>query len=87
MKRIAAVALALLLVAAIGDEQPCDRYVDYMCACHDDDPEFDCEDLRDVYADADPSLQDSCAVELAEQREEDEQAGLDCEVGTADSGL
>lgn len=57
---------------------PCDDYVDYICACHEDDPAFDCETLQTVYADAPPDLQDECAVELDTQQEVDEEAGTEC---------
>lgn len=82
MWRIAAIASTLFLVATTCEEQPCDDYVDYMCACHEDDPEFDCEELQLVLSDADPELQDQCAVDLDQQQDEDQQEGVECEVGT-----
>ena len=59
--------------------EPCDEYVDYLCACHDDDPEYDCASLRRSYADAEPEAQDYCAIELDNVQEEDEANGLECE--------
>jgi hypothetical protein len=81
MWRIPVVALMLLFVAATCEELPCDDYVDYMCACHDADPGFDCEELELALEDADPDLQDQCEIDLAEQEADDADAGLECEVG------
>ncbi len=58
--------------------QPCDDYVDYICTCHADDPDFDCDELRTVFADADPDLQDQCEIDLATQQEQDDADGLEC---------
>jgi hypothetical protein len=58
--------------------QPCDDYVDYMCTCHADDADFDCEELQSVFADADPALQDQCSIDLADQQDQDDADGLDC---------
>lgn len=84
MWRIPAVAAMLVLMGATCAFEPCDRYVDYMCQCHADDPGFDCAELQQVYGDADPELQDQCAIDLTDQKDEDADAGLDCEV---DSGV
>lgn len=59
--------------------EPCDNYVDYLCVCHEDDPEFDCEALKSTLSNADPETQDECAVLLSEQQDEDEDEGLECE--------
>jgi len=85
MWRIPTVALMLLFVAATCEELPCDQYVDYMCACHEDDPGFDCEELSLALSDADPELQDQCEIDLAEQEADDADAGLECEVGDTGS--
>lgn len=69
----------LFLVAASCDDDPCARYVDYMCECHQDDPEFDCADLRASLQDADPLLKDQCALDLADQQDEDVEQGLTCD--------
>lgn len=76
MRRLAVVWL--LAVVACEDEEPCDRYVDYMCECHADDPGFDCDELVNAYVGADGSIQDECALELSDQRDLDDQEGLDC---------
>lgn len=77
--RIAMVA-ALLVLIACDDEgsNPCDDYVNYMCDCHPDDPDTNCEDLRIQYADAPTSLQDECAISLDDQEAEDADNGHEC---------
>ena len=79
--------LSMLAFGAMGfftlvacEDQPCDRYVDYVCACHADDPELDCGELQVVLADADPEIQDTCAVDLADLEEADAADGLACSV-------
>jgi len=78
--RHAALALAISVGFACDDTTPCDRYVDYMCDCHGDDPGFDCVELSNAYADADASVEDQCALELDNQQASDEDAGLQCDV-------
>jgi len=75
----------LLYLSGVGlgtlvacDVQPCDRYVDYICVCHDQDPEFDCQELIDVLTDADPDVQDQCAIDLSDQQAQDAADGLEC---------
>ena len=77
MTRFWTVLAGLALVGCAPDD-PCARYVDYMCSCHADDTGFDCAELQRTYDEADPDVQSSCAVELSSQREEDEQAGVEC---------
>jgi hypothetical protein len=72
-----------LVLGALGLEacepaDPCGDYVDYMCVCHADDEDADCDTLRVTYASADPDVQDECAVLLDAQLQEDEDAGLEC---------
>ncbi|MEZ4319347.1 MAG: hypothetical protein R3F61_17670 [Myxococcota bacterium] len=76
-------SLIFTLTVGVGllvgcEETPCDRYVDYMCACHDGEPGVDCNDLIDVYAGAGPDVQDQCAIDLSDQEQADEAAGLTC---------
>jgi hypothetical protein len=59
---------------------PCDEYVDYLCTCHADDDAFDCDELTLTYAGADPDVQDECAVQLDEQQQADDEAGLACAI-------
>lgn len=75
---VMAVAGAFAMAADCELDDPCQEYVDYICTCHADDPDFDCEETRTVFSDADPNLQDQCAIELAEQEEIDQEEGLDC---------
>lgn len=83
----------LIVVAAIAglfvgcfEENPCDRYVDYMCDCHADDPDYDCAELTRIYASADTTVQDQCAVELTNQQDQDDDDGLVCGVDDSDTG-
>ena len=72
MIRIPAMILgAVTLVGALtacGGEDNCGEYVDYMCACHEEDDDFDCEELRNAYENPSSSEQDDCAVELDDQK-------------------
>ena len=68
----------LLTLIACEPVTPCDDYVDYQCACHDDDTGVDCDELALTYAGAGPAVQDECAVQLDELRAADDAAGLDC---------
>jgi len=77
---LSGMALLGALLAGCSQEEPCADYVDYICECHQDDPDFDCQELRTTYENADPSTQDECAIALDEQEDEDEAAGLDCSV-------
>ncbi len=79
MVRIALVAGLIGCLIACGDES-CDEYVDYMCECHADDPEFDCEEIRRTYSSDDPDTLDQCQIDLADQRDEDADNELDCDL-------
>ena len=81
---VAVPALALMGSVCDPSYTPCDEYVDYICDCHADDPEYDCEELSIAYQNGDPDLQDECQVALAEQEEQDEQDGFAC---ASDTGL
>ena len=82
MLRIGFVAGLLAFGAACIEEQPCDRYVDYMCDCHASDPGFDCEELTAVFEDADPTIQDQCSIDLGAQQDEDDETGHVCDADT-----
>jgi hypothetical protein len=71
-------AFLLTWLTACEPIPPCEDYVDYMCACHEEDTGVDCEDLQDTYSGAAPAVQDECGVLLNEQQSEDEQAGETC---------
>ncbi len=81
MKVRARIALASIAAVALSGcfYEPCDDYVDYLCTCHADDPQYDCEVLEASYLDAEPEIQDQCAIDLADVQEEDDDAGLECE--------
>jgi len=82
MKRLGLLVVAFVAMAADCElEEPCQDYVDYICTCHADDPDFDCQELRTVFSDAGPELQDQCAIDLDEQQDLDDQSGLECDVG------
>ena len=74
--------LALALIAcgpaSTGAKNSCDDYVDYMCDCHGDDPDVDCEEFATVYGDADAEQQVACEDALSEQEDADAAEGLEC---------
>lgn len=73
---------ALVTIAALASgcltEDSCSEYVDYMCDCHEDDPEVDCDELDATYGNADADLQEQCAIELDDQITADEDEGYEC---------
>ena len=78
MARLAVVGLLIAGLLACEDDEPCDRYIDYMCSCHEDDPGFDCGTLENTYRGADADVQDECALELQDQKDADEANGVEC---------
>lgn len=87
--RTAILALLVAGVAVLNTAcepiNPCDEYVDYMCACHaEGDDGYDCETLVNTYENADPELQDDCQVALDDQIDQDDAEGLVC---AADTGI
>jgi hypothetical protein len=76
--RLLTAALATVALSGCFYE-PCDDYVDYLCTCHADDPQYDCDVLEASYLDAEPEIQDQCAIDLADVQEQDEDEGLECE--------
>lgn len=79
-------ALFLLVVGVACEEQPCDEYIDYMCACHDGDDGQSCDDYVRIYTDAEPDVQDQCALDLEDQEDLDLANGHECQTG-GDTGL
>ncbi len=80
----------LLLVSCIDldVEDSCSEYVDYMCECHSDDPDFDCTELQNLYENAGSEKQSECALALDDQIYSDSGAELTCDPSdTAVSGL
>jgi hypothetical protein len=78
MMRSALVVGMLGLLVACEPEAPCDRYVDYMCDCHDGEDGVSCGDLEATYLGAGPAIQDECAVLLDEQEAQDQDEGVEC---------
>jgi hypothetical protein len=76
--------LALSLAGCIED--PCAEYVDYMCSCHEGDGAQSCSDLHTTLSDADPALQDECALLLQAQKQDDQANGEVCEGDTGTPG-
>jgi hypothetical protein len=77
MRAVFLLSLAVAATPGCMDES-CDEYVDYLCTCHEDDPEFDCDVLMATYENADSATQEDCALSLDEQQAEDAQDDLDC---------
>ena len=78
------ITLLLLLPlsgACLEEKDHCEEYVEYMCDCHADDPDYDCANLQSIYAETDLEQQNECAITLDEQLQEDLDEGKDCEVG------
>ncbi len=79
MKRLVVIVFGFVALGAECEiDQPCQDYVDYVCACHADDPDFNCAEIRTAFSDAGQTLQDQCAIDLDELQEEDDIAGLEC---------
>ncbi len=81
-------AITLFLLAAAGCtetlDDSCSEYVDYMCSCHQDDPDVDCSELQNIYENATQEQQDECAISLDDQVAVDD-TGIECESG--DTGI
>lgn len=71
-----------LSVACLEEKDHCEEYVDYMCDCHADDPDYDCEALNSIYAETDLEQQNECAITLDEQIQDDSEEGTDCQTGS-----
>jgi|JI10StandDraft_1071094.scaffolds.fasta_scaffold1525849_1 hypothetical protein len=80
MRRLVALFATLTILLGCEEETACDRWADYVCACHDGDPAFDCEALRALAEEPSQDVVDQCAIDLADQEDVDEGAGETCEV-------
>jgi hypothetical protein len=70
---------AVLCSALACDEmEPCEDYIDYMCACHEAEADFSCAELEQTLSEAEPDVQSQCAIDLVDQQDEDEVDGLEC---------
>lgn len=81
---VACAGLGLGLSACLV-ESPCSDYVSYICDCHADDPEFDCEEASRAYENADSAVQDACFEDLRDLQDEDVANGWECG-GTTTTG-
>lgn len=70
--------LSFAWLAACEPSEPCERYVDYMCDCHDGEEDVVCSEFEATYLGAGADVQDECAVLLDEQQEEDNSNGSTC---------
>lgn len=73
--------LSLGLSSCLTDAGPCQDYCDYICSCHAGEPEYDCQQCRTTYSDADPQLQDECQTELDDLQSTDNENGTGCVSG------
>lgn len=80
MKRLALVAVTLIACLGCEEEDPCDRYADYICDCHANEDGFDCEALRELAEAPSQDVVDQCAIDLDDQKQADDEDGLTCEV-------
>ena len=78
--------LGLLLAAACEDlsENPCRDYVDYVCQCHADNPELDCDTIRAVHANAGVEQHEDCRVEHEALLQADANLGEGCPAEESD---
>jgi hypothetical protein len=81
MQRLVLATLGLGVLNACVTTNACDNYVDYLCECHADDPDYDCNELRIIYQDASGEDLSDCSVALDEQQDEDEATGEGCATG------
>jgi hypothetical protein len=76
--------VSALFLSACGDlvSNPCQDYVDYVCECHADDPNIDCETVRAANANAGPDQYVDCEIEHTALLEVAAQMGSTCEDDT-----
>ena len=67
---------------ACGDlsENPCQDYVDYVCECHAENPELDCETIRAAHANAGADLHADCRIEHEALLQSEASLGGGCSV-------
>ena len=76
---------SLLLASCLEEKDYCAEYVDYMCSCHEDDPNYDCAAQQAIYEETTFDQQNQCATTLDEQLVEDENNGVNCQTGDTGS--
>ena len=95
MRRLLGLTPIWLLLGAcdglLGD--PCNDYVDYVCDCHADDLDYDCETIRLAHENHDVEQYEDCQLELDRVKVADAASGFVCATGdtggdtsTSDSG-
>ena len=52
MNRVAMLSSILFFTGCFEEKDYCTEYVDYMCDCHADDPDYDCATQQAIYDDA-----------------------------------
>ncbi len=87
MHKYITLIISIVLTSCFEEKDYCTEYVDYMCECHADNPDYDCATQQAIYEDASLDQQTQCALTLDEQMIEDEEDGLDCGLGEADTGV
>ncbi len=80
MPRLVVFTTALLLTFGCEEEAPCDRWADYVCACHEGEEGFDCEELRALAEAPSATVTDQCAIDLEDQRADDQANEVACEL-------
>lgn len=86
MYKLPLFSLFLMSTACFEDKDYCTEYVDYMCDCHADNPDYDCATQQAIYEEATLEQQTQCALTLDEQMIEDEEQGKECDLGGGDTG-
>ncbi len=81
--------LVLMPLLACEDlvSNPCQDYVDYVCTCHADDPNLDCETITAANANAGADQYLDCEIEHEALVEVDAQMGHECGGDTASGGV
>lgn len=70
--------LLIPLLIACGDKSPCEEYIDYICSCHENNPDYDCSDMANMYNNPDADKEQECSTNLEEQKSIDNEAQLEC---------
>ena len=87
MRRLLGLTPIWLLLGAcdalLGD--PCNDYVDYVCGCHADDLDYDCETIRLAHENHDVEQYEDCQLELDRVQVEDAASGFVCATGDTGS--
>lgn len=80
MRPLISLTLLLATLTACEFENPCTRLADYVCTCHEDDPEFDCDEYMNLADASSAATYDECVIDLVELQDQDDEDGLTCAV-------